>query len=347
MTFPVSGVHCPFWLPPAVAFVIALLAAPTGISGAFLLLPFQMSVLGFVSPGVTPTNLIYNTVAIPGGVYRYAREGRLAWPLARIVIAGTLPGVCLGAIIRLRYLPDPRHWKLFVGVVLLYLAVRLLRASQPASSEDHLGGGIRFELRGEQFAFRPAPLAAVALLTGIAGGIYGVGGGAMIAPFAMGVLRLPARAVAGATLAATLVTSLTGALFFQVLATLGMGGAPARPDWELGLLFGAGGLVGSYCGARLQKHLPERWLRRFLGLLLAGVALSYLATPLAAQCLVENPGAAGGTPIVRWMPTSRLPGSLRSRRSTMLCPDGSASGALRAAARTGINLPGSVDYEGL
>ena len=71
MHFPISGVDCPIWLPPLVAFIVALATTPAGISGAFLLLPFQMSVLGFVSPAVTPTNLIYNVVAVPGGVARY------------------------------------------------------------------------------------------------------------------------------------------------------------------------------------------------------------------------------------------------------------------------------------
>jgi hypothetical protein len=41
----------------AAAFVIAVLATPAGISGAVLLLPFQVSVLGTPSPAVTPTNL--------------------------------------------------------------------------------------------------------------------------------------------------------------------------------------------------------------------------------------------------------------------------------------------------
>jgi uncharacterized membrane protein YfcA len=57
MHFPVSGVQCPLWLPPLVAFAVALLATPAGISGAFLLLPFQMSVLGFVGPGVCGARL--------------------------------------------------------------------------------------------------------------------------------------------------------------------------------------------------------------------------------------------------------------------------------------------------
>ena len=62
----------------AAAFVIAVLATPAGISGAVLLLPFQVSVLGTPSPAVTPTNLLYNVIATPGALYRYWRQGQPA-----------------------------------------------------------------------------------------------------------------------------------------------------------------------------------------------------------------------------------------------------------------------------
>ena len=55
------------------AYGIAVLTTPAGISGAVLLLPFQVSVLGTPSPAVTPTNLVYNVVATPGaGFHRPA-----------------------------------------------------------------------------------------------------------------------------------------------------------------------------------------------------------------------------------------------------------------------------------
>jgi uncharacterized membrane protein YfcA len=285
MHFPVSGVDCPIWLPPAIAFVVALLTTPAGVSGAFLLLPFQMSVLGFVSPAVTPTNLIYNLVSVPGGVGRYIQERRVVWPLAWTIAAGTLPGVFLGAVIRIRYLADPRYGKLFVGCVLLYLGVRLFQDIAAPRRASRVPGGtaaktglvsgrrIEFEFQGESYSFRPGALAAVALLVGLVGGIYGVGGGAMIAPFLMTILGLPAYAVAGAALVGTLVTSIAGVAFFEILG--GAPGSHVRPDWALGLLFGTGGLFGSYCGALLQKRLPERCIRLFLALLATGMALHY------------------------------------------------------------------------
>jgi uncharacterized membrane protein YfcA len=273
MHFPVSGIECPIWLPPVAAFLVALATTPAGVSGAFLLLPFQMSVLGFVSPAVTPTNLIYNVVATPGGIARYIQEHRMAWPLARAIILGTLPGVFLGAVIRIRYLPDPRYAKLFVGCVLLYLGARLLRDVM----RPRTGGPC------EGSSLRPAAIVPVALAVGVIGGIYGVGGGAIIAPFAMTILGLPARVVAGAALLGTLATSIAGVASFEILGrTTLAAGTAVQPDWALGLLFGAGGLLGGYFGARLQKYLPERGIRLFLGLLVMSLALAYTAGFFAA-----------------------------------------------------------------
>ena len=90
------------------AYVIAVLATPAGISGAVLLLPFQVSVLGTPSPAVTPTNLLYNVVATPGALYRYWRQGQSGDRFAAVLIAGTLPGVIAGTVIRVELLPDPR-----------------------------------------------------------------------------------------------------------------------------------------------------------------------------------------------------------------------------------------------
>ena len=75
--FPVSGVEVNPLVPLLVAFVVSALTAPAGVSGAFLLLPFQMSVLGFTSPAVSPTNLIFNVLATPGA--STATSERVGW----------------------------------------------------------------------------------------------------------------------------------------------------------------------------------------------------------------------------------------------------------------------------
>jgi uncharacterized membrane protein YfcA len=51
----------------------------------------------------------------------------------------------------------------------------------------------------------------------------------------------------------------------------------AAPVWLVGALFGVGGLAGMYCGARLQRFVPAKWLKLLLGLLLLTVALRYIS----------------------------------------------------------------------
>jgi uncharacterized membrane protein YfcA len=56
------------WQWPAGAacgFLITLVTTPAGVSGAVLLLPVQLSVLRVPSLAVTPTNLVFNVVAVP------------------------------------------------------------------------------------------------------------------------------------------------------------------------------------------------------------------------------------------------------------------------------------------
>src|SRR5437667_8011482 len=110
------------------AYAIAVLATPAGISGAVLLLPFQVSVLGTPSPAVTPTNLLYNVVATPGALYRYWRQGQTGGRLALVLVAGTLPGVVAGSVIRVELLPGPRVFDLVVAAGLLPLGVWLALA---------------------------------------------------------------------------------------------------------------------------------------------------------------------------------------------------------------------------
>lgn len=72
--------------------LISIVTSPVGVSGAVFLLPVQLSLLHVPSPAVTPTNLLFNVVSGPGALARYRRNGQLTGPLARLLIAGTLPG---------------------------------------------------------------------------------------------------------------------------------------------------------------------------------------------------------------------------------------------------------------
>ena len=257
------------------AFLLALVATPAGMSGAVLLLPIQLSVLHVPSPSVTPTNLLFNVAAVPGGLLRFWREGRLLNPLTRLLVAGTLPGVIAGAVIRVEFLSGGRAFELVVAGVLLPLGLWLALGSQriprPRPTPSRRTNGAIWML---------------SLLLGTVGGIYGVGGGSLLAPILIAA-GFSAYEVAPATLTATFLTSIVGIGTYQILQAT-HGGAIA-PDWALGIFLGVGGFLGSYCGARLQSHLPERTLRRLLGTLACLVAVRYIQTAVTPTQSTATP----------------------------------------------------------
>ncbi len=364
MYFPVAGIEVSPLVPPLVAFGVSFFASMGGISGAFLLLPFQMSVLGYTHPSVSATNQFYNVVAIPSGVYRYIKEKRMVWPLTIAVAAGTLPGVFIGAFVRVAWLPDPRLFKLFAACVLLYIGGRLIRdlvkgkpmpkviaapgsngqggsaagdasaagGSSPAGTASSAardtslagearraifrraeaapaavsvpapragtGGAVQaaavpagsdffvhvqefsarrisYTFQGETHTCPTVGIFMLSFIVGIVGGTYGIGGGAIIAPFFVSWFRLPVHTISGATLMGTFLTSVAGVAFYMAIAPL-YPTMSVAPDWTLGLLFGLGGVAGMYLGARCQKRVPASAIKWMLGVVIVATALKYV-----------------------------------------------------------------------
>ncbi len=244
--------------------LVAVLTTPVGVSGAVFLLPIQLSVLGVPSPAVTPTNLLFNVVATPGSLLRYGRRGTLATPLTRLLLLGTLPGVVAGAVIRVFAVSGGQAFRLVIAAVLLPLGSWLCLRTARRRPE-------------RQTAPTRRTIGVLAVLVGTIGGIYGIGGGSILGPVLVG-RGLPVAVVAPAALAATFLTSVTGAVTYALLALTT--DADAAPDWWIGLLSGLGGLLGGYLGAHLQPHLPERALRLLLGALAVAVALLYVVQVL-------------------------------------------------------------------
>jgi uncharacterized membrane protein YfcA len=246
-------------LGAGIAFCIAVFTTPVGVSGAVFLVPVQISILHTPSPAVTPTNLLYNLIAIPGALLRFHREDRLVVPLTRLLILGTLPGVVAGAVIRVELLDQSNAFLLVVAAVLISLGAWLAfaRPSAPASSPDRN---------------RRRQIVVLALAVGTVGGIYGIGGGSILGPILVG-FGFTMVEVAPAALAATFLTSFAGVLTYALLS---IGGSEdIAPDWALGIGMGLGGLAGAYLGVRLQTRLPERVLRRGLGALALVLGLHY------------------------------------------------------------------------
>jgi uncharacterized membrane protein YfcA len=115
-------------------------------------------------------------------------------------------------------------------------------------------------------------------VVGCVGGIYGIGGGALLAPILIGSRR-QASEVAPAALASTFVTSAGGVIAFTILSLHQH--TSVAPDWPTGIALGLGGLAGGYTGARVQSRMPDVMIRRLVGILVIAIGAYYLSSGLS------------------------------------------------------------------
>ena len=152
----------------------------------------------------------------------YWQIGQLRGSLPARLIAGTLPGVVIGAVLRVVALSGPKTFRLVVAAVLAPLGLFLLLSDGSTHRKIQLA---------------PTAIVTLALIVGIVGGIYGIGGGSILAPILLAA-GYAAYDVAPAALASTFVTSIAGVIAFLILATTHSGSV--APDWTTGIPLGLG-----------------------------------------------------------------------------------------------------------
>jgi len=201
-------------------------------------------------------------VSGPGALLRLRH--RLPGALVGRLLAGTVPGVVVGAGVRVWLVPDARAFRLVAAVVLFALGGWLVRRTlAPAEGTS------------DSRTLATPTLVALAFGVGVVGGVYGIGGGSILAPVLVG-RGMRVSEVAPAALASTFVTSLVGAASFALIA-LNTAGSVA-PDWTLGIAAGVGGLLGGYWGARLAPRVPDRPLQLLLGCVAVLLSVAYVVT---------------------------------------------------------------------
>ncbi|MDL2226053.1 sulfite exporter TauE/SafE family protein [Deltaproteobacteria bacterium OttesenSCG-928-M10] len=295
MYFPVADIDINPLIPLVAGLAVSAVSAPAGVSGGFLILPIYLNFLNFTGLAVSPTNFLYNIVAMPAGLWRLHREKRLMWGLGWLIMAGCLPGIFAGTVLRCTWLKNAADFKVFVALVLAALGLGLLRnlikgdslvlkaekaflKNRDRSALVCVYGAksIRYEFGGETFTVSTPKIALVSLAVGLIGGIYGIGGAAVIAPVLIGLFQMPIYVVNGASLLAGWAGAVFGLFSYTVFWPFVSGAAPVWPDVGLGVLFGLGGMIGVYLGSAFQRFLPPRPIK----LLMLG-----LITVLAAQNL--------------------------------------------------------------
>ena len=107
-------------------------------------------------------------------------------------------------------------------------------------------------------------LAGIGVVSGFLSALFGVGGGIVVVPLLVLLLRFDPRVATATSLAAILVTALAGATSFSLLSHV---------DWGAAALVGLPALAGSLAGVRLQLHVTSRSLTRLFAAFLVLVAV--------------------------------------------------------------------------
>ncbi len=113
-------------------------------------------------------------------------------------------------------------------------------------------------------------LLLIGLVAGVAAGMFGIGGGLIIVPALMFVLKAPPLVAIGTSLAALIppVGLLGAAQYYR----------SGHMNLRWAALVALGIFLGAYFGARIMISLPSAWIRRIYALFLLVMSLRMLWT---------------------------------------------------------------------
>jgi hypothetical protein len=235
------------------ALVGALLGLFGG-GGSVLATPLLLYVVGIRDPHVAiGTSAAAVAVNAAMNLVGHGRGGRVKWPCATVFAGAGLLGSFLGS--SLAKAVDGQRLLLFFAFAMAAIALSMLR--RPKSEGDP-------EVRITWPLI--LKLAPVGVLTGLAAGFFGIGGGFLIVPGLM--------AAAGMTLANAAASSLLSVALFGAATSLNYA-ISGLVDWPIAGLFILGGLAGGALGVRGAGALAARALlaRRLFASLVLAVAV--------------------------------------------------------------------------
>lgn len=237
--------------------LIGLLLTLFGGGGSVLATPWLIYVVGLTDThAAIGTSAAAVAVNAATGLAAQARAGRVKWPCASVFAAAGLAGALIGA--QLAKQVDGQallHW---FAVMMIAIALSMLLPRRSAGDPD-----VHFT---PAMTFRLAPFG---LLTGLAAGFFGIGGGFLIAPGLM--------ASTGMTLANAAASSLVSVSLFGSATSLSYA-LSGQLVWPLFGALVAGGAVGTLAALPLARHLESRaaLARTLFALMVIAVAVYIL-----------------------------------------------------------------------
>jgi len=270
-----------FFMGIAVGFISGMF----GIGGGFLMTPLLIFV--GISPAVAVASVASHISASSfSGVIAYWRRRAIDVALALMLLGGGIFGTALGVYL-FSLLRSVGQLDLTIGLSYLILlsvvgimmilesARAIARARQGKPAELRRPGshmwihGLPFKLRFKQSKIYVSaiPVWVIGFVIGFIGAIMGIGGGFLLVPALIYLMRVPTGVVVGTSMLLTLVT-MAGATVLHAATN-------HLVDAVLALILMVGGVIGAQFGARAGQRIRGEQLRLLLGLLVLGVGLRF------------------------------------------------------------------------
>jgi uncharacterized membrane protein YfcA len=267
----------------AMGGAVGFLSGMFGVGGGFLITP--LLIFYNIPPAIAVATGANQVVASSlSGALFHLKRGSLDFKLGTLLLAGGLVGSSTGAYV-FAILRSLGQLDLIISLLYVVLlgtvgglmlvesgrALRRARQGKPASlrkSGQHnwihrLPLKMRF--RASKLYVSVIPVLGIGFFIGFLASIMGVGGGFIMVPALIYLLRVPTNVVIG--------TSLFQIIFVAAYTTLVHATANQTVDIVLAVLLMLGGVVGAQYGAKVGQKLRGEQLRALLALLVLAVAL--------------------------------------------------------------------------
>jgi hypothetical protein len=251
-----------------------------GIGGCFIMVPVQYWI--YTSMGLSPdiairvafgTNLLVVLPTVISGAYGHSKKGAVLWRAGIVLGITSAIGAVIGATIAVQ-LPGA-ILKVAFGLVIFLSAIRMLTAKPPKIDE---------KLKDKTILW-----AAWAFPIGIVSGIIGIGGGIMMIPMMLVVLKFRMHQAVGTSTAIMIFTS-TGGVIGYIINGLGVEGLPAYSigyvNFSSWFVLAVTSVMMAQVGVRVSHKIPARELKyifiavmMYFGLKMLGV-FDWLGLPI-------------------------------------------------------------------
>lgn len=279
---PIADLPVNIFLILGLGASVGFISGMFGVGGGFLMTPLLI-LIGIppaIAVSTVPTHMAASSFS---GTLSYWRKKLVDRTLALVLLLGSLVGTWVGVWF-FSLLRRMGQLDLFISVAYIILlsgvgamlSVESFRAiirawrgtppvlRRPGTHAWFHGLPLKMRFRESRIYVSSIPVVVIGFSIGFLGAILGVGGGFLLVPALIYLLRVPTTVSVASSMFITLMTML--------LATVLQAAQNHTVDAVLGLTLMAGGVMGAQFGSRAGQAIRAEQLRLLLGLLILGVA---------------------------------------------------------------------------